>query len=300
VSCNQPPLAVKARLLASSRAMSSPRLLIKGLTFPECPRWRDGALFVSDMHAHKLIKLTLDGRVETLATLDDRPGGLGFLPDGRLLVVSQLEKKLLVWDGGRLLPYADLTLSRGEANDLVVDSKGRGYVSCFGFDLHGGAAPAPAPLLFVDEHAAVRIVADELMFPNGMVLTPDERTLIVAETGGARLTAYDVAADGSLSGRRLFADLDGRAPDGICLDAEGAVWAASFFSGEFVRVADGGKVLEIVDVGQKRAVACMLGGDDRRELLMATAHTDLMRLARGDSEGFIEAQRVAVPGAGLP
>jgi sugar lactone lactonase YvrE len=227
--------------------------------------------------------------------LDDSPSGLGWLPGGDLLVVSMVRRALLRVDGGAPTVHADLApLTRYRANDLVVDAVGRAYVSSFGFDLEGGAPPEPTALLRVDPDGRVHVAARDVVFPNGMVLSPDGGTLVVAETYAARLTAFDVAADGSLSGRRVFADLPGVAPDGICLDAEGQVWVATARSPEVLRVRDGGEVTARVAVGTGAlSYACALGGDDGRTLFVCTAPG----WRPGPRAGRIEVARVEVPAA---
>ena len=277
------------------------RVLVDDLVFPEGPRWRDGRLWLSDMHGGAVLAIGLDGRRETIARVPARPSGLGWLPDGRLLVVSMQDRKLLRLEPGGLVLHADLApLVTGEPNDMVVDDLGRAYVGNFGFDLHGGGKLAPAALVLVTPDGRARIAAENLMFPNGAVITQDRTRLIVAETFGARLTAFDILPDGSLAGRRTFAELRGRTPDGIAIDAEDAVWASCFGQDEFVRVRDGGEIAARVDVAGRRAVACALGGPDRRTLLLLTAETSTEDLAQGKSRGKVETLRVEVPGAGIP
>ena len=275
-------------------------VLLDGLAFPEAPRWRDGKLWFSDMHDHRVLTVDPDGRVEEVVEVPNQPSGLGWLPDGRLLVVSMTDCKLMRLEGDRLALHADLSeLASFHLNDMVVDAHGRAYVGNFGFDLNAQAAPAPAELILVTPDGQARVVAEKLDFPNGSVITPDGRTLIVGETFGARLTAFDIADDGSLSGRRIWAQLEGAVPDGICLDGEGAVWVASPPFKEVLRVREGGEVVERVDTDQQ-AIACMLGGPERRTLFVLTAPSvdpDECRAARG---ARIEILEVDVPGAGLP
>jgi sugar lactone lactonase YvrE len=208
--------------------MSHPEILVDGLRFPEGPRWYDGRLWFSDMHSQQVLAVDLDGKTETIVVVPQDPSGLGWLPDGRLLVVSMQDRRLLRLDPGGLVEVADLSeLASFHCNDMVVDEKGRAYVGNFGFDLHGGQSPMPTGLVLVAPDGSSRVVAEDLRFPNGTVITPDGRTLIVGETFGGCLTAFDVAEDGSLSGRREWARMDKAVPDGICLDAEGAIWVAS-------------------------------------------------------------------------
>lgn len=279
----------------------TPTVLLDDLCFPEGPRWHDGRLWFSDMHDHKVIAVGLDGRAETIVEVPQQPSGLGWTPDGTLLVVSMLDRRLLRLDGGRLVEVADLSrLAACHCNDMVVDAQGRAYVGHFGFDLHQeGFEFRHAEIILVEPDGRARVVADELSFPNGTVITPDGRTLIVGESFAARLTAFDIAADGGLGNRRLWAKCETGTPDGICLDAEGAVWYASPVSNECVRVAEGGRVLDRVPLA-KQAFACMLGGPDRRTLFIATADDSHPEHCRRARSGAIEMVTVAVPGAGWP
>jgi sugar lactone lactonase YvrE len=276
------------------------RILLDGLAFGEGPRWHDGKLWFSDMHRKQVMTLDLDGRTETIVEVPGSPSGLGWLPDGRLLVVSMTDRRLLRLDGGALVEHADLsTLAAFDCNDMVVDGSGRAYVGNFGFDLHAGVPPTPAALILVTPEGRACVAAEELMFPNGCVITPDGRTLVVGESFAARLTAFDVAPDGSLSGRRVWAQLDGAVPDGICLDAEGAIWVASPVSNRVLRVREGGVVAATVETDQQ-AIACMLGGEDRRTLFVLTSPTVDPEECRQKLGARIETVRVEVPGAGLP
>jgi sugar lactone lactonase YvrE len=280
-------------------------VLVDGLVFPEGPRWHGGKLWFSDIHAHKVMAVDPGGRSEMIASVPQRPSGLGFLPDGQPLVVSVLDGLLLRLDSDGLHIHADLNaLDSVQPNDMVVDEDGRAYIGDVAFDISAGP-PRQGNVILVTPDGNVRVVAQGLNYPNGMVITPDGRTLMVAETIGRCLTAFDIAPDGSLSGRRLFADLGtggigGVHPDGICLDAEEAVWVSSPPTSEFVRVKEGGAITHRIPVAGKWAVACMLGGEDRRTLFLCTAKTTLQDLGQGKSVGWIETVRVEVPGAGLP
>jgi sugar lactone lactonase YvrE len=270
-------------------------VLVDDLGFPEAPRWHEGRLWFSDFHDRVVRRATVDGALDVALELDDSPSGLGWTPDGDLLVVSMTRRALLRVTGGSPRLHADLAAStRFRANDLVVDAAGRAYVSSFGFDLEGGAPPEPTALLRVDPDGGVHVAAEGVVFPNGMVLSPDGRTLIVAETYGARLTAFDVAEDGALSGRRVFAELPGVAPDGICLDAAGQVWVATARTPEVLRVADGGEVTARVAVGSgSLSYACALGGPDGRTLFVCTAPS----WRPGPRAGRIEVAAIDVPAA---
>ena len=274
--------------------------LLGGLRFPEGPRWHDDAFWFSDMHAKRVIRTDLEGHWQTVVEVPAQPSGLGWLPDGRLLVASMHDRRLLRLDGDRLTEVADLTdFTSFHINDMVVDAEGRSYVGNFGFDLLGGAEPSPAELVMVTPGGEVKVVAEDLMFPNGTVITPDGSTLVVGESFGYRLTAFDVGVDGSLSNRRVWAELgEGMPPDGCCLDAEGAIWVSIPTRSEVIRVREGGEVTNRIPV-ETDTFACMLGGPERRTLFVCTApdsdpetsHTLL---------GRIETIEVDVPGAGLP
>lgn len=280
--------------------MATPDVLLDGLYFPEGPRWHEGKLWFSDMHGHRVIKLGLDGKAETVVEVPAAPSGLGWLPDGRLLVVSMEDRRLLRLDPSGLTEVADLSsIATFHCNDMVVDAQGRAYVGNFGFDLHGGATPCPAAIALVLPDGRSRVAVDGMLFPNGTVITPDGRTLIVGESYGARLTAFDVEADGSLRNQRVWATLGSAVPDGICLDAEGAIWVASPISAEVLRVRQGGAVTHRIAV-EKQAFACMLGGPQRRHLFICTATSGDPAVAREKRDGRIEVVEVEVPGAGLP
>ncbi len=279
-------------------------VVLDGLKFPEGPRWHDGRLWFSDMHAHRVMTLSPNGQTSVIVEVENQPSGLGFLPDGRLLVVSMVDRKLMVLDpGAGLREVADLsTLAAWHINDMVVDAQGRAYIGNFGFDLAAGVDRfQPANLVLVQPNGVVTVAADNLGFPNGAVITPDGRTLIVAETFARKLTAFDIAEDGTLSNRRTWADIPPANPDGICLDAQGAIWVASPTTREFIRVKEGGEVTDRVTCADGRsAYACMLGDDDRRTLYLCTSSGDETDRVAGRSQGWIETVRVALPGAGWP
>ena len=282
--------------------MAELRTVVDGLAFPEGPRWHDGRLFFSDQHARQVLALDpATGTVEEVVRVEQQPSGLGWTADGDLLIVSMLDQRLLRLDrSGRLDELADLSgLSILHCNDMVVSSEGRAYVGSFGFDLDRGERPRPANVVVVEPDGSARIAADDLQFPNGSVITPDGRTLIVGETVAGRLTAFTIASDGSLTDRRVWAQLDGALPDGTCLDAEGAVWLACPLSRRCLRVQEGGAVLDEVPTEQA-AFACMLGGDDRRTLFVCTSEMALNTETVKTRPGRIRACEVDVPGAGRP
>lgn len=277
------------------------KLLIDGLAFAEGPRWHEDRLWISDMHSQEVLAIDGAGKVETICRVPQDPSGLGWAPDGTLLVVSMRDRRLLRLVGKELEEVADLSqLASFHCNDMVVDAEGRAYVGNFGFDLHVEKPEfRAANLILVTPDGDTSVAADELAFPNGTVITPDGGTLVVGESFAARLTAFDVAPDGSLSNRREWAKLDGAVPDGICLDEEGAIWVASPVSGEVLRVREGGEILQRVAVSAE-AFACMLGGPERRRLFIAVAETSQPEECRQKRTGRIEFVDVDVPGAGLP
>ncbi len=275
------------------------RVLFDGGAFLEGPRWREDRLWLSDMHGGQIMTVDMDGQVTAFARVPRRPSGLGWLPDGRMLAVSMSDRKVLRMESGGFVEHADLSgLAPFECNDMVVDRQGRAYVGHFGFDHFCHAEFRPASLIAVETDGSARVVANDLKFPNGTVISGDGRTLIVGESYGRRLTAFDVERDGSLSNRRVWADI-GMAPDGICLDAEGCVWVASPTERAVVRVRQGGAIASRIEVGRK-AIACMLGGPDRRTLFALTSETTQPGRALELRSARVETVAVDVPGAGLP
>ncbi|HEX7097015.1 MAG TPA: SMP-30/gluconolactonase/LRE family protein [Acidimicrobiales bacterium] len=289
---------------------SGVRTVLDGLWFGEGPRWHDGALWFSDMQGHRVLRTTLDGTAECVVEVaHDEPSGLGWLPDGRLLVVAMETQRLLrVEPDGSLVEHADLSpLARGSINDMIVSADGVAYVGDMGMRIHEGGERRPGQTIRVDPDGTVSTAADDLQSPNGHILTDDGRTLIVAESGGSRLTAFTVAGDGSLTDRRVFAELKPvkpnvpvAPPDGICLDAEGAVWVADPIGARVFRVREGGKVTDQIDFDGVIPVACVLGGPDRRTLLMCVAKDWKRDVVRQAPTGRIDAVTVDVPGAGRP
>ena len=274
-----------------------PQFLIGGIVFGEAPRWHDDRLWFSDMHGEAVWTVDLSGRRDLVVELPGRrPSGLGFLPDWDLLIVSMLDRHILRWNGSDVTLHADLSAAvPSGCNDMVVGHDGRAYVGSF-----PPVATPNGPIIAVESDGSFRVAAEDLIFPNGSVITSDGRSLIVAESLGRCLTAFDIAPDGSLSNRRIYADCSGRGPDGICLDAEGAVWAAMPLARRFERILPGGTVAETVAVDGRMAIACALGGTDRRTLFLLSATDHSPDALRGTRDARIDVVRVHVPGAGLP
>jgi sugar lactone lactonase YvrE len=275
--------------------------LMTGIAFGESPRWHDDRLWFSDWGAQEVIAVDLEGKSEVIVRVQfpSFPMCIDFLPNGRLLVVSARDRLLLRMEpDGALVTYADLTgLSDHGFNDIVVDGRGNAYVNDVGFDFPGGEF-APGTIALVTPDGSARQVAGGVAFPNGMAVTPDNSTLIVAESYGNKLTAFDIAADGSLSNRRVWADLDGGVPDGICLDAENAVWYADVPNKRCVRVREGGEVLQTIEL-DRGCFACALGGADKRTLFMiATEWHGTTSMAGGARTGQVLTIEAPAPGAG--
>jgi sugar lactone lactonase YvrE len=296
---------------------SAPRSFLEGLVFPEGPRWHGNRLWFSDIHGHRVMAVTPEGETEVVARID-QPSGIGFLPDGSLLAVSMRRRELVRVAAGEQTRHADLSgFAQDFANDMIVDTEGRAYVGCRAHRERGKPARIDCVAL-VQPDGAVELAADEMVGPNGSVITPDGHTLIVAETHAHRITAFDRDRHGRLSNRRPFAVLpDKTFPDGMCLDSSGAVWVGTGFGGRFLRVQEGGTILDELALGNRWGVACVLGGPGRRTLYLLTAETTLDSLAAmvnaeasdfdahlawalTQSTGRVEAADVEVAGAGLP
>jgi sugar lactone lactonase YvrE len=286
--------------MSSSR---TPDVVLDDLAFPEGPRWHDGRLWFSDQHDHRVIAMDTDGKAETIVEVAAQPSGLGWLPDGRLLVVSMLDRRVLRLErDGALALHADLAaLAPGQCNDMVVDAAGRAYVGNFGFDMSAGEPPRDTCMIAIEPDGTARVAAEGLAFPNGSTISPDGRTFLVGESVGRRISAFDVD-NGRLSNHRVWAELrEAKATvDGMCLDAEGAIWAACPYTGRVLRVREGGEVVEEIKGSHGGAFACMLGGPDRRTLYVCTAPSTVPDETRAARQGRIEAVEVDVPGVGLP
>lgn len=283
-----------------------------GGIFFEGPRWHDGSWWVSDFYTHRVSRISPEGRATTVAEVDGQPSGLGWLPDGSLVISSMLDHRVLRFRDGRLTVLADLSEHcGGYLNDLVVDSRGHIFVGDFGFDLHAGETPRPTSLKRVDPDGSVTVVADDVLFPNGSVVTPDGATLIVCETFGNRCSAWDVSPDGALSGRREWArfgpdiDFTGNvgdqlvlAPDGCALDAEEHLWVADAFGGRAVRVTPGGAIVDEIRAPDGMGFfACALGGGSGRTLLLCSSPLADTVGPGGPLDGVLLTTDVAVPAA---
>lgn len=287
--------------------MAELETLVDGIAFGEGPRWRGDRLFFSDIADHRVKSVTEAGALAVEVELGARrPSGLGWLPDGRMLIVSMVDHRLLRREAnGALAEVADLSAwCGGFANDMVVDDRGRAYVGNIGFDLEAQPMQIrPTQIVCVEPDGRARPVAEQVMCPNGMVIAQDRKRLIAGESAGGCLTAFDLAPDGSLAQRRVFAALPkGVAPDGICIDAEDAVWVASPMSQQFLRVHEGGRISQRISCAPFHAIACMLGGADRRTLFAITCGTTHIAEAEraAPRSGRVQVARVQVPGAGLP
>jgi sugar lactone lactonase YvrE len=290
--------------------MTQARILAQGVYFGEGPRWHQGRLWFSDFYDHAVKSVDASGAMRTELEIDDQPSGLGWLPDGRLLVVAMHRRQVLRVDPDGVKTHADLRgIAAYHANDMVVDREGRAYVGNFGFALDEAlkqrgvesviADHPTARLACVQPDGSVQEAAADLHFPNGSAITPDGGTLIVAETLAMRLTAFDIGPQGTLSNRRVWASLGNRAPDGICLDANGHVWVANAIAPECVLIAPGGEVVATVETHQN-CFACMLGGADRRTLFMMTAPSSLPEVVSTSRQGHVECAEVVAPGARWP
>lgn len=281
--------------------MPEPRVLLTGLVFGESPRWHDGRLWLSDWGAHEALAVDAEGNREVVAALPSFPSCIDFTPDGRLLVVSAHEGLLLRAEpDGSLAPCADLPARDGHPwNEIVVDGRGNAYLNNIGFDFPAGPT-APGSIALVGPDGSARQVAEDVWFPNGMAVTPDNGTLIVAESYRNRLTAFDIAEDGSLTNRRVWADLGEDVPDGICLDAEGAVWYADVPHRHAVRVREGGEVLQTVEL-DRGCFACALGGPAGRTLfLVATEWRGPTETGAAERTGQVLTVPAPARGAGWP
>jgi sugar lactone lactonase YvrE len=286
------------------------KTLVEGLKFAEGLRWHEGRFWYSDFYKQEVCSLAPGASPRVELQIDDRPSGLGWLPDGRLLIVAMTSQRLLRREpDGAVVLHADLKpFAKFHTNDMIVDPRGHAFIGCFGFDLdafiqeHGSAAlfaepgPPMAPLLMVTMDGKLSVASSNHAFPNGMAIIGN--TLLVAETFAPGVTAFDLGADGALTNRRPWAELPRSppmvVPDGICADSEGALWIANAIAHEVVRVGEGGEILDRIETSRP-AFACALGGADGRDLLIATAPGSNAQAAAKHSSGLLEIARVEVP-----
>jgi sugar lactone lactonase YvrE len=267
--------------------------LADGFCFGEGPRWFEGLLWFSDMLGEAVHTVTLQSAMSTLRLAGHAPSGLGFRPDGCLLIASTERRQVLSYDGDTVSTVADLSdLVPASLGDMVVDDLGRAYVGSQAFE--GGV------IARIDPDGTATVAATDLDFPNGMVISPDRGTLIVAESVGRRLTAFSIGPDGALTDRRIFADTPDGPPDGICLDAQGGVWTAMTLANRFDRIIESGEVTDRIDIGERTAIACTLGGPERRTLFLLSSTSAYPQRLAGTKLSRLDAVIVDVPGAGLP
>jgi len=272
------------------------KVLLSELGFPEGPRWRNGKLFFSDSVAGKVITVDEKGNSEIVVEIKGLTSGLGFLNDGRMLIVSMQNRHLMRLDPDGLKIHADLSkLTEFNCNDCVTDSYGRTYVGNWGSKTLGPPSE-PTSVIMVTPNGEARIVADDLLFPNGCIVTPDGKSFIVAESEGGRLTAFDIEPSGDLVNRRTWAELENFSPDGICLDEEGAIWVANPAKAEVLRILEGGVITSTIKVEDTNVYACCLGGDDGTTLFLCTNQLFYGKL----SSGRIDYLKVDVPGVEIP
>jgi sugar lactone lactonase YvrE len=268
--------------------MGKTDILLDGLCFGEGPRWHEDQLWLSDMHAHEVLKVNADGSTEHVVSVENWPSGLGWMPNGDLLVVSMTDRRLLRYDGTDLSVHADLfELASFHCNDMLVDTQGRTWVGNFGYDLHAGQPVRSAEIILIPADGSPRIVAQDVIFPNGMAITADGNTLIVAETFAARITAFDISTDGQLSKPRLWADLNGACPDGLCLNTDGTLWLAAPNINQLLHLREGGEILGRV-FPHGRPYACTLGGDNGEQLYITSSETENPEEAKTRQSGRIE------------
>lgn len=287
------------------------KVLVEGLGFSEDLRWHEGRLWFSDMEAKSVMATDLKGNIIKIVDVQGTPSGLGWSPDGDMMVVSMADRKLLKLIGKKLKEVANLwDFASFNCNDMVVTEQGRAYIGNFGFDFEAMAPYAPGEIITVSPDGKAEVAADNLAFPNGITITPDGKTLIVSETLGECITAFDIDSGGLLTNRRIWAALKNMTPDGITIDIEGAVWVSSPVSGGVFRVHEGGEISDRVMVSEQ-AYSCTLGGTDRKTLLIAVSPPlhQLFKIMNipldsdvvyDESDGKIEFCQVSVPGLGCP
>lgn len=271
-------------------------VLLKNLQFPEGPRWRNGKLYFSDVVAGKVISVDEKGKSEVIVEMQDFPSGLGFLKDGRMLIVSMQTRCLMRLDLDGLKIHADLSnITEFNCNDSVTDALERTYIGNWGSKSPGPPSD-PTTIILVTRDGKASIVANGLRFPNGCLVTSDNKTFIVSESEGGRLTAFDIESSGNLTNRRIWAEFEDFSPDGICLDEEGAIWVANPSRAEVLRVLEGGRITDTIKVKNTNAYACCLGGSEGRTLFICTNQF----FSGKGSSGRIEFLKVEVPGVEIP
>lgn len=275
--------------------------IIDNLRFPEGNRWHAGKLWFADMHTGEVFRMSVGDSAPTVVTvLEGQSSGMGWLSTGEMIVSAMNQRRVLrIADDGSQSIYSDLsTISDSMINDLVVDGKtDRAYVGAFGYDLYGGAPARPGPLYCVEPDGTARLVAEGFTFPNSAVILPGTRTLVLGETWGGRITAFDIVDNGDLVNRRTWAELEsGITPDGSCVDLEGGVWISSLETGEFQRVLEGGKVTHRIPVPGRHAVDCVLGGEKGTTLFLSSADSYTPSVTEHTRQGWIQAIEVEVPG----
>jgi sugar lactone lactonase YvrE len=285
--------AVRDTFAVICKGSTAPTALADGFCFGEGPRWFEGLLWFSDVLGEAVHTSDMRGSLTTLPLPGHTPSGLGFRPDGSLLIASTEDRMVLRYDGETVEPIADLSqLAPANLGDMVIDHAGRAYI--------GSQARAGGTIIRLDPDDSATVVAEGLDFPNGMAITPDHRTLIVAESIGRRLTAFTIDQDGALTARRVFADnLDGP-PDGIALDAGSGVWTSMTLAHQFERIIEGGEVTDRIDMGDRVAIACALGGPERRTLFLLSSTDAYPQRLVGTRLSRLDTVLVDVPGAGLP
>jgi carbohydrate kinase (thermoresistant glucokinase family) len=290
LSIDQTPAAITEQIVSrlGLKKQFHTTTLADGLMFPEAPRWFDGQLWFTDQHARRVLRLQPDGSLIEVIQTPDLPGGLGWLPDGTALVVQMTERSVCRIVNGQLEDYADLSeLASFHCNDMLVDTRGRTWVGNFGYDLHGGKPVKPAEIILIPPDGSPRFVAQDVIFPNGMAITADGNTLIVAETFAARITAFNISADGQLSKPKLWADLNGACPDGLCLNPDGTLWVAAPNINQVLHIRKGGEIVSRV-ITRGRPYACTLGGNNGEQLYITSSETDDPEEAKIQRSGRIE------------
>ena len=290
VSIDQTPAAIAGQIVTrlGLNKQFHTTTLADGLMFPEAPRWHDGDLWFTDQHAQRVLRMRPDGNLIEVIKTPDLPGGLGWLPDGTALVVLMTQRRVCRIEQDRLEDYADLSgLAGFHCNDMLVDNQGRAWVGNFGYDLHGGEPVKTAEIILISADGSPRIVAQNVIFPNGMAITPDGNTLIVAETFAARISAFDISTDGQLGNPRIWADLDGAYPDGLCLAADRTLWVAAPNINQALQLREGGEILSRV-ITHGRPYACALGVDNDEHLYITSSETDDPEAAKIQRSGRIE------------